>query len=140
MPAVSGKPAGISWTHVAVGDGDCVVTGGVVSVRSPDAAIASGVAMIATAATPPIAARAWLRRRIRVPRRRTSEAGIGSMVSPGVVKLSSSSRGSRTAESFLVGEQGGERRAAPAEPGLDGAFGDADLAGDVVHGQVRDVV
>src|SRR6478609_10928483 len=127
MPAVSEKPAGISWTHVAVGDGDCVVTGGVVSVRSPDAAIASGVAMIATAATPPIAARAWLRRRIRVPRRRTSEAGSGFMVSPGLAKFSSSSRGSRMAESFLVGEQCRQRRASPAEPGLDRALGDADL-------------
>src|SRR6478752_4193705 len=140
MPSASGKSAGISWTHVTVGDGDCVVTGGVVSVRSPDAAIASGVAMIATAATPPIAARAWLRRRIRVPRRRTSEAGSGFMVSPGVEKFSSSSSGSCMAESFLVGEQGGQRRAPPAEPGLDGPFGDADLAGDVVHGQVGDVV
>src|SRR6478609_4336187 len=140
MPAVSEKPAGISWTHVAVGDGDCVVTGGVVSVRSLVAAIARGVAMIATAATPPIAARALLRRRIRVPRRRTSEAGSGFMVSPGVEKFSSSSRGSRMAESFLVGEQGGQRRASAAEPGLDGSFGYADLAGDVVHGQVGDVV
>src|SRR6478752_9834224 len=136
MPSASGKSAGISWTHVTEGDGDCVVTGGVVSVRLPDAAIANGVAMIATAATPPIAASAWLRRRIRLPRRRTSEAGSGSMVSPGVAKFSSSSRGSRMAEPFLVGEQCRQRRASPAEPGLDGSFGDADLAGDVVHGQV----
>ena len=55
------------------------------------AATPSGVAMIATAATPPTAARALLRRRIRVPRRRTSAAGSGFMVSPGVVKFSSSS-------------------------------------------------
>ena len=40
----------------------------------------------------------------------------------------------------LVVEQRGQRRASPAEPGLDGALGHAHLAGDVVDGQVGDVV
>ena len=94
-------------------------------------AIASGVAITATAARPrgrergvaaaqAVAAAAYL--------------GGGERVHGAVrvVKLSSSSIGSGMAESFLVGEQGGEGGAAAAEPGLDGSLGDADLAGHVV--------
>src|SRR4051794_41825855 len=91
MPSASGKPAGISVTHVTEGEG--LVGAGVVSVRVFDAAIAIGVAMIATAATPPIAAIALLRRRIRVARRRTSAAGGGVQGRPGSGEVSSSGRG-----------------------------------------------
>ena len=61
-------------------------------------------------------------------------------------KSSSSSMRSGTTGSFLesrggvVGEQRGKRGAATAEPGLDRSLGDAELASDLVHGQVCDVM
>ncbi len=39
-----------------------------------------------------------------------------------------------------VGEEHGERGASSAQPRLDGALRDAELGGDVAHGQVGDVV
>ena len=76
---------------------------------------------------------AVLRRRRRSPWRRTSAAGIGFTGSPGS-KLLSSSMGSDMAHSSLevggfVGQQRGEGGASAAQPGLDGAFGYADLVG-----------
>src|SRR3712207_4641809 len=99
----------------------------------------------AAAATPPTVASTVLRRRIRSPRRRTSEAGIGFTGSPSS-KRSRSLR-SGTGGSFgqgagirFVGKQGGKRGAATAEPGRDGALRSTELAGDLLHGQVGDVV
>src|SRR3712207_6779802 len=97
----------------------------------------------AAAATPPTVTSTVLRRRIRSPRRRTSEAGIGFTGIPSS-KRSRSLR-SGTGGSFgqgagirFVGEQGCEGGATAAEPGLDRALGRTELAGDLLHGQVGD--
>src|SRR6478752_3535877 len=130
MSSVSGKSSGICCTHSTVVGGGS--TGCGFEEFWPPAKIANGAAITATAAMPPTAANVLLRRRILSPRRRTSAAGRGFMGGPGMLKFSSSSMGSGMAESFLVREEQREGCAASAEPGLDGSFGDADLAGDVV--------
>ena len=106
---------------------------------------ATGVPMkTAAATTPPTVASAVLRRRIRSPRRRTSEAGREFTCSPSE-KLSSDSSGSLSGMggslvSGSVGEEEGEGGAAAGEAGLDRALGGAGLPGDLVDGQVGDVV
>ena len=105
---------------------------------------------ITITATEATAVAAVRRARRRSPRRRTSagesgvigappwcarsrrESRIGSGVCSGMV-------GSRVTVEIGV-EEDGESGAAAGEAGLDRPFGDADLAGDRLHGQVAEVV